>query len=291
MSVLVAPVNKSNVLNQYLEQHTIFPSEHLCWYVTERCNYTCRFCYRYQDGEEGLDFVQAQRLLDNLKNLGISKITFTGEPLLVGWIYDAIQYAHSLGMYTTMMTNGSLFKPEKEQHLKQYLRRISLPLDGSDESMNLTMSRAPGHFKRVKELANLFKNSSVSLKISTVITRINRQDIGSIADRVIELGAQEWKTYQFRANRGFAIESAEDFAISNNDFSESISIATKHIASSSIKFSSVSLTDRFTDFFLVRPNGEMELATGKGYVKLGNLRTDKADNLMNVYNQYLRLRG
>lgn len=271
------------VAPDYPGHKNTLPAEHLCWYVTERCNYTCKFCYRYQEGSGILEIDQVYRIIDKLIKLGISKITFTGEPLLVRWIYDAIEYAHSKGMYTTLMTNGSLYNQEKDVFLINNLNRLSLPLDGSNEEMNQIMTRAPGHYRRVVELANHFIATNIDLKITTVVTSVNWHDLSAIARQVISFGAKEWKVYQFRPNRGSAIENEGFFRIDDDKFLKAIAAASRIVRNSNVTFSYISLRDRFKDFFLVRPNGEIELATGSGYTKIGDLKEDTPEQLMTAY--------
>jgi len=259
------------------------PSEHMCWYVTERCNYSCKFCYRYQEGNNEVSLSDARNILDQLVLLGISKITFTGEPLLVSWIFDAVEYAKSLGMYTTIMTNGSRLDLDRIPDLVNLLDRLSLPVDGSTEDINIKMTRPRGHLNGVRRIAERLLTVPIRLRITTVVTSINWADVSSTACLVRGLGASEWKLYQFRPNRGEALVHQRDFEIEDGHFIRAVASAHVQLVGSGVKISSLSLRDRYSDFFLMRPDGTLEVSTGDAYSHLGNLLTTPLDTIKSRY--------
>jgi MoaA/NifB/PqqE/SkfB family radical SAM enzyme len=219
--------------------------------------------------------------------LGLSKITFTGEPLLVKWIYEALDYATNLGMYTTLMTNGALLDVSTISVLRPILNRLSLPLDGSTEEMNLRMTRLSGHFDRVSRIADGLASTPIRLKITTVVTSVNWWDVPSIGERVRQIGAAEWKLFQFRPNRGDAVIYARSFEIRDKVFDWVVSQAREALKHKGIKISSLSLRDRYTDFFLLRPNGLLELASGDAYFRLGNVLTSSFEAITGRYQEVL----
>jgi MoaA/NifB/PqqE/SkfB family radical SAM enzyme len=263
-------------------------SKHLCWYMTERCNGGCDFCFRYKEGQKDLSRGEALRVIDNLSELGISKITFTGEPLLVSWTLEAVGYAKRLGMFTTIMTNGSLLTEYMVVKLSQSLDRLALPIDGSTEEMNCKMSRRPNHLEKVMNISRWVEDSPIKLKISTVITKINLQDAVAISAVVKSVKAVEWKLEQFRPNRGDAILNREKFEIGSEAFEQVAQKCKSACAGSGIKVGFVSLRDRYGDFFLMKPQGDLEVSTGEKYYSLGNVLVSRPWEIIDNYREVIK---
>ncbi len=85
------------------------------------CNYRCGFCYAGFPGIKQKQMPQAElhSILRVLADAPLPdrcdrrKITFAGgEPMLSKTIVEDIHYAHSLGLVTSLVTNGSLLSLE-----------------------------------------------------------------------------------------------------------------------------------------------------------------------------------
>ncbi len=86
------------------------------FHIVKPCNMKCKFCYAtFQDMHviNQLPKKDAFTILDKLKEAGLEKITFAGgEPMLYRWIEDVIRYSKSIGLTTSLITNGSFFTNE-----------------------------------------------------------------------------------------------------------------------------------------------------------------------------------
>lgn len=84
--------------------------------VTFDCNLQCKNCINCSPlvGQKNLnfpeiDFEKTCKSLKYIRNLGFKEVNISGgEPLLYPKIFDLISYCNSLGLYTTVNTNGLL---------------------------------------------------------------------------------------------------------------------------------------------------------------------------------------
>ena len=79
--------------------------------ITARCNLSCPFCeYWRQPGEE-MSTPEVLQMLDEAHDFGIGVYNaWTVEPLLRDDLPDILRHAKSLGMVTSLITNGLLLK-------------------------------------------------------------------------------------------------------------------------------------------------------------------------------------
>ncbi|HEY9765757.1 MAG TPA: radical SAM protein [Chroococcales cyanobacterium] len=108
--------------------------------ITDRCNLSCRHCYR---GERAPEDAPIDRWVPVLRDfqtfcqgLGMSGVvSFTGgEPLLCPEVGVLIRLARILGMHARMATNGTLLTLEKARELKKWgLQLLQISLDGADQ--------------------------------------------------------------------------------------------------------------------------------------------------------------
>ncbi len=260
-------------------------ANHVCWYVTSKCNYACKYCYRYSTDDNITSFEEAKQIIDKLILLGANRITFTGEPLLVPWIPEAILYSVKSKLFTTVMTNGSLIDKEWLAFLlSSKVDRLSLPLDGSTEEINMQMSRPKDHFKKVDNIFSVLRDSGIILKATTVVSKINHGDLKNIATYLINAGVSEWKIYQFRSDHGVAAKNNKElFEISDSLFYSSTYNIRSFFSAPNRKFKMVSLKDRYFDFLQILSDGTLEMTTGNNYITLGNLKKDKPNLIHETY--------
>ncbi len=91
--------------------------------VTHRCQCNCVHCYvgsMLNRPAEELSGEELRRVIKNARRLGFLDICFLGgEPLLRGDITELIRLASSMGLLTTIYTNGILVTRERARELKE----------------------------------------------------------------------------------------------------------------------------------------------------------------------------
>ena len=193
----------------------------VCWDITHKCNYHCQFCYRLSKGND-LNYEQSKIILQKIILSGVKKITFTGgDPLLVDFLPELILNAKNAGIITSIDTNGSLLENLLSK-ISNIVDWVTLPIDGSTESIQEKMTRSHGHLNRVYLLVKELHKLGIKVKINTLVSEVNKSDIGNIAMIVNSLGVERWKLFQFLPVQGEAIKSRKIFQISDNDFNNII---------------------------------------------------------------------
>jgi radical S-adenosyl methionine domain-containing protein 2 len=245
----------------------------VCWNITERCNYSCEFCYRQRHCQE-LTLSQAKMIVDNLSYSGLHKLSFSGgEPLLWTGLWDLIEHTHDLGITTMLVTNGSLLQSSDLATIEDVLDWIGLPLDGSDEETSVHMTRKPGHLTHVLELLEAVQDRRIKPKISTVLSSRNAYDIVNIARVIKAYRVRRWKVRQFYPIRFAALQNRDKFELGANEFDE-IRNAVLPLLSDvncEVIFESIHETER--GYFNVAPDGRCFVSHDDTDIFIGDLKS------------------
>jgi len=164
----------------------IFNKPILCnYYVTLRCNSRCRYCDIWRNDkyknlrEQSLEEVKTN--LKDLKELGVKFIDFTGgEPLLYKDIIPALKYAKRLGFYTSITTNGSLYKKFANQ-LVGLIDLLQFSLDSFDEQEH-NKRRGVKCFSKVMKSIQLAKKLKQKPYVIFTIDEKNFKELGKVID-------------------------------------------------------------------------------------------------------------
>ena len=192
------------------------------WHFTEACNYKCRYCYaKWQDNEKELlhDWERTKRLLDEITSFfhpkntnnplqqsltwsGIRLNLAGGEPLLYPEAaLRALAYARSLGMNTSIITNGSRLTSELVVRMAPLVSMIGVSIDSADAKTNKAIGRVDGRdaLLDIDTLAASLKlaksvNTAIKIKINTVVNEMNaHEDLGNTIN---SLSPDRWKVFQ-----------------------------------------------------------------------------------------------
>lgn len=167
------------------------------WRITSRCTLTCDFCYGPVPGDDPVDV--RPRILRALKSSSADIITFCGgEPLLVSEIGDYAAELRTAGKRTILNTNGSLLRYRLSQGMPMEFNVVGLSLDGSTEAMHRKMRGRRADFMAVLDAARIIADiPRVSLKIATVVSQVNQDDILALAKLVRKIKPDIWRLYQY----------------------------------------------------------------------------------------------
>ncbi|MFP3854359.1 MAG: GTP 3',8-cyclase MoaA, partial [Anaerolineales bacterium] len=152
--------------------------------VTDRCNFRCVYCmpkeifgsdYQFLSQQELLSFDEIERLARVFAGLGVRKIRLTGgEPLLRPQLPHLIERLDNIpGIEDiSMTTNGSILESKAQALQQAGLDRVSVSLDGLDQSVFSAMNDVG--FKVDRVLAGIEAASAAGLhpvKINMVVKR------------------------------------------------------------------------------------------------------------------------
>ena len=177
------------------------------FHLVKHCPMACNFCYaRFDDvirdtkvSKLGLPTEQARAVVTELAKLGFEKINFAGgEPLLRKDLPELIRYAKSLGLVTSIISNGQLITADWIKSVYGHLDQIGISVDSALSSRRVQMGRAingkPLMNDDYLDRAALIRLANISLKINSVVTAQNFDE--DMSDFIRQLAPQRWKVFQ-----------------------------------------------------------------------------------------------
>ncbi|WGS65204.1 radical SAM protein [Marinitoga aeolica] len=186
-------------------------------FLNDLCNYKCIYCYRHI-GKGEIEKSKVFNILDHLRKMNFSKISFAGgEPTLVSWnVFEAIEYAKKLDFTTELITNGT------NKINFDYLDILTIDIDSLKENMNEKLGKSKKHFIRSEKIIDEALEKEVKVKINTVVSKINIEDIEEIAYWIKTKNIYRWKVFQYLPSIGIAKMNKNKLEISKKEFHEKI---------------------------------------------------------------------
>lgn len=172
------------------------------WDFTSRCNLRCIHCLagkNYFTGDvKDLSLKERLEIVDTLADADVSAITFLGgEPLVTKDIFPTAQYAVSKGIAVTLVTNGTLLDEARiDKVLDAGIQSVTVSLDGASATTHDQIRGAKSFERTITNIGKLVSRvkstgSSMRIKVNTVVSRINRGEIGDMFDLCGQLGVDE----------------------------------------------------------------------------------------------------
>lgn len=177
------------------------------WHCFKACNYGCRFCYARFEDLKATSFMtenEGCRLLEQLATAGVEKINFVGgEPMLHPHIRAWIVHAKTVGMVTSIVSNGTGIDRAFLSTMKGHLDWVGLSVDASNDELHEQLGRGEkkhlrngisAHLARSLPVADLLHEFGVGVKLNTVVTALNQQD--DMSEVVRRIRPDRWKIFQ-----------------------------------------------------------------------------------------------
>ncbi len=258
-----------------------FQPINVSWHITFKCNYDCQFCFRPNFGQE-CSFEEAKKIIDKLAKAGLKKISWGGgEPLLWPRIFDLIKYTKSLGITTMIITNGELLNFEKIRKMEKVLDWLNLPLDGSCDKVQDLMTRKEGHFSRTMKVIDYINNNKldIKLKINTVASKLNKDDIINIATIIKKEKIKRWKIFQFYPIRQTGAKNSKIFSIKESDFLRIKEEVLPLFENSKQMVVFETNQDMERSYFAIAPSGKVYVSHGEKDYIVGDLKVDSVEKI------------
>lgn len=171
---------KCRILNIYKPLVILF-------YVTDKCNSSCRYCVGNWSGRKIKDFTteEIKRIIDECKSLGSVHITIHGgEILLRNDVKEIIDYLKENKFYVNLVTNGILL-PLKIDEIAN-IDTLCISLDGREE--NNDYNRGKGTYKAAMNAIRLAKDKGFKFVVHATLTRRSIVDIEYLCRQAKEIG-------------------------------------------------------------------------------------------------------
>jgi len=168
--------------------------------VTYRCNLACRFCYaacgcRKDEQHPDLPAAELKKILTVIKNEAeVPSVSFTGgEPLLRPEVPELVAHAKSLGMWTNLITNGTLAVEETVRKLAAAgLDSAQVSVEAGDAAAHDAIAAHPGAFAAtVRGIENIMK-AGIRVHTNTTVSALNKDKLEGILDLVKSLGLNKF---------------------------------------------------------------------------------------------------
>lgn len=174
------------------------PLESIHWYVTDRCNMNCAYCFKPpipKAPEKNLE-----QLAVILANNAMKKVTITGgEPFLVKSLDRVLRILKEGGVYTSVHTNGLLLDYGKIARFKDIVRDVAIPLDSFNEKKQRVL-RKENFVSSFKRIFYSLTEAGIPPGVHTVMTSLNFRDVESIYNFLNKSGFGYWRIYEFNPN-------------------------------------------------------------------------------------------
>ncbi len=175
------------------------------FHLVKNCNLRCKFCYAHFHNVRRKDLLSLEMLysiIKKLKEAGCIKLNFAGgEPFLQPHLGELIQYAHSLKLKTSIVTNGTLLDKKWLDSYGVFLDWIAISCDSAKEDVQKELGRGKGEqVKQTFQAFELIKNFNethdhqIRTKLNSVITKLNWQE--DMSQFVLNSGIERWKIFQ-----------------------------------------------------------------------------------------------
>lgn len=179
------------------------PLRYLFWEATLNCNFNCRHCGSHASRQkhysnelttqEIKDVFKSIATKTNAKNIMIA--VTGGEPLLRSDLFEVMSYAHSLGFYWGMVTNGFLVTPKIIEQMHQAgMSTIVISIDGIGK-IHDEFRQTPGSYRKAINAVRLLTQSKYfsNVQITTTIHQKNIADLEKMYSEFLPLGIQSWR--------------------------------------------------------------------------------------------------
>jgi SynChlorMet cassette radical SAM/SPASM protein ScmF len=158
----------------------------LYYHVTDRCNLRCRHCW--VRGEAGtpanhLSLDEAEDIVLQALPLGLRNVKLTGgEPFLVSWILDFVEFCGAHGVAVSFETNGTLITSAVAQRLARFrILCVSVSLDGSQPAIHEEIRMVPGSFEAA--LAGIRQTVSAGI-FTVVLIAVYKQNLADLEQTI-----------------------------------------------------------------------------------------------------------
>lgn len=120
--------------------------------ITSVCNSRCKYCDMWKNkGESEANTDEWKRIIDELVNLGVVILTFSGgEPFIREDLLELASYAKSQGLITMVVTNLSLFKERHIEKIAESFDFFGISIDSTRSEIYKEI-RGVDWLERIKE--------------------------------------------------------------------------------------------------------------------------------------------
>ncbi len=159
--------------------------------VTYRCNLECGFCYVGDRQYSELKTADIIKILEKIYcEARVPSVSFTGgEPLLRDDIVHLVAAARRIGLWTNLITNGTLLNADLARDLKDAgLSSAQVSIEGPGQEIHDLITGVDGAYQATIAAVKLLKKEDIPVHTNTTISRRNVDSLEGFVDQTKELG-------------------------------------------------------------------------------------------------------
>lgn len=228
----------------------------ICWNITNRCNEHCQFCFRKKCKDLSLE--ENKKIVDKISVLNIATLSLSGgEALLYDELFELVEYIKLKlpNIKLILNTNGKNIDNNILDKILLCFDAITLPIDSTDCDFNLKIGRGFEHNSDILKVIK-YCNNKIVIKINTVITKNNIEEINKIYNMIGNYNIARWKIFRFLPVRD-AKKYAYDFSI-DDEISKNIEDKIEKLNSNSDIEISYNKEKSFKTAYFIYPDGTIE---------------------------------
>lgn len=251
------------------------PFSTIDFHVTCECSQECPYCWGPQDIENPVQTSTSKKIIKKIRDIGARRIVFTGgDPLTRKDIDSLIRYAREIGLEVALSTTGDKITPMFLRWNASYIDLISLPIDGSTESIN-SQTKEKGHLASILNvLETLKKYPNIDVKVCSPVTKYNIKDIPNILSLAEDYkkGTKARVFYNIFQTfpRSLGKVDWEELIVSDKDFAV---LKSKLSGRRKIKVNFLDHKTLDKLYLMIFPNGNLVIPTGGNFTSFGSFLT------------------
>ncbi|MFX1516996.1 MAG: radical SAM protein [Promethearchaeota archaeon] len=173
---------------------------YVLWDITYACNLSCKHCLVDAGNQKSnpMSLRGVFNIVDQLVNMKVLYINFLGgEPFLRQDMLEILNYVSRYPIGMSVTTNGILVNDNLIKQLENInLFDVQVSLDGLEKTHD-KFRNMEGAFQKATNSIKLFSNAGFRTTINTVMTRMNSNELESMVELAISLGAYTFKAVSF----------------------------------------------------------------------------------------------
>ena len=165
---------------------------HVMFELTYRCNEKCKHCYCVnQEGKNELTFSEIKRIINDLYDMNVFELTFTGGDLFVRKdAFEILQYAYSKNFLINIFTNGIALSDDDIFKIKAINpKSIHFSLYSSVAYNHDSFTQVPNSFNKTIKAIKKCVALGIPVNIKTCVLDYNETEIEDILELTKSLGA------------------------------------------------------------------------------------------------------
>ena len=190
-------------------------------HFTDACNFHCKFCHSHFE-KTYLSLNDWKRIIDNIMNdVKVKRFNLAGgEPLLSPYLQDLVDYIHSVGVDSSIITNGFYLDSDFIVRNTGKISMIGISIDGVSSEDDLAIGRADRMGRtlpknKLHELARQIHEAGMTLKVNTVVNALNYNH--DFAGLIGALRPKRWKILRMISIKGVN-DALDNLTITDQQF-------------------------------------------------------------------------